>query len=127
MPDGGSVSLVRLRAAVEGRVAARGLRPVARELAMDPRAVTGFLAGAQPRASTRQRLVRQYVRWVAEQERPGDDDAELAALEILLRGLPSSEKDQAWREAVDAVQGIYVRRGLDVPRWIRDTRMPERG
>lgn len=127
MPDGGNVSLVRLRAAVEERVAAHGLRPVARELAMDPRAVKGFVAGAQPRASTRLRLVQQYVRWMAERQRPADDAAEAAALEILLRGLPSSEKRQAWQEAVDAVQEIYVRRGLNVPGWIRETRMPERG
>jgi hypothetical protein len=73
-----------IRRASEGD---RSLRSIARELEMVPTALTNFLEGANPRASTRRKLVEWYVLNAAE-TRDGSLDTASAAVAVLLEWVP---------------------------------------
>jgi hypothetical protein len=118
-PDpAGGVSTERLRDAVATRVGAIGLRPVARELSLDPKAVTKFLAGARPRATTRQKLVRWYVQVVAAQAGATDTIAATAAIEVLLRDLAPDQHPAAFAELLELLAAVYNRRNTPSPAWL---------
>ena len=118
-PDpAGGVSTERLRDAVATRIGAVGLRPVARELTLDPKAVTKFLAGARPRAATRQKLVRWYVQVVAAQAEATDTFAAAAAIEVLLRDLAPEQHLAGFAELLESVAQVYSRRNTPLPAWL---------
>src|SRR5690606_39795630 len=86
------VPLDRLRAAVEGGVAARSLRGVAREVGMSPSGLQKFRDGATPYAATRRKLEERYLRGAAQRDPSDDVVPVLAALRILTSGLPTSRR-----------------------------------
>jgi hypothetical protein len=106
-----------LRAAVRAGVDAAGLRPVARELRLDPKSVKQLINGAEPRTSTRTRLVQWYL--YRGDELVSAVDLARAAADVLLRDLPDAEWAPATHELVSTVRRIYER--IDaVPRWLTD-------
>ena len=118
-PDpAGGASTERLRDAVAARISAIGLRPVAREIALDPKAVTKFLAGARPRAATRQKLVRWYIQVVAAQAGSTDTFAAAAAIEVLLRDLAPDQHPAGFAELLESVAQVYSRRNTPLPAWL---------
>jgi hypothetical protein len=118
-PDpAGGVSTERLRDAVATRIGAVGLRPVARELTLDPKAVTKFLGGARPRAATRQKLVRWYVQLVAAQAGATDAFAAAAAIEVLVRDLAPDQHPAASAELLQLLAQVYKRRDTPLPAWL---------
>jgi hypothetical protein len=106
-----------MRAAVGASVEIIGLRPVARELRLDPKSVKQFINGAEPRKPTRARLVQWYL------SRGGElvSSVELAtaAVDVLLRDVQPADLAGASRALVAAVRRIYEGAGA-VPGWLAD-------
>jgi len=112
----------RLRGALAARVESSGLRPVAREVGMDPRGITKLLQGARPRQSTLQKLERWYVRRIAEADNPtGVEDAR-AALAVLMYDVPPAARPQAVRETSAFLEVLYKRMRVPIPTWLSDLR-----
>lgn len=90
---------------------------MARELGLDPKSVTAFLRGAEPRASTRARLLDWYMAAVTRGELSATTDLTARAIEILLRELEPSRAAVAAREVIAAVRRVYEADGA-VPEWV---------
>lgn len=116
------VPLDRLRAAVEGGVAARSLRGVAREVGMSPSGLQKFRDGAMPYASTRRKLEEWYLREAARYDPSGDVAPALAALQILTSGLPTSQRARVAATIVDQVEVAYRSQRLPAPPWLTELR-----
>ena len=114
------VSVPRLRQALAMRVEAEGLRPVARDVGLDPKSVTQIIEGAEPRASTRQKLLRWYVRQMALGQGATEAGSARAALEVLLHDVPPPLRDKVLPQAVSAFRRIYEGVELPAPDWIRE-------
>lgn len=112
------MSLDQLRATVARCVQAEGLRPVSRELELDPRAVKDFIFGSQPRASTRQRMERWYVRLEADRGGPVSPETATAAIAILLTDVPPQHRERARQAALDKIRVLYSELGLPIPKWL---------
>jgi len=126
MPEAGAaVSVDQLRATVARCVQAEGLRPVARELELDPRAVKDFISGSQPRASTRQRMERWYVRLEANRGGPIGPETAAAAIAILLSDVPPQHRERARQAALEKIRDMYSELGLPIPGWIGAAGMME--
>lgn len=116
------VPLDRLRAAVEGGVAARSLRGVAREVGMSPSGLQKFRDGATPYAATRRKLEEWYLREAAQRDPSDDVVPVLAALRILTSGLPTSRRARVAAAIVDQVEAAYRSQQLDAPPWVKEVR-----
>jgi len=116
------VPLDRLRAAVEGEVAARSLRGVAREVGMSPSGLQKFRDGATPYASTRRKLEEWYLREAARRDPAGDVVPVLAALRILTSGLPAPQRARTAAAIVDQVEKAYRSQRLPSPPWVAEVR-----
>lgn len=113
------VSVARLRQALATRVEAEGLRPVARDVGLDPKSVIQIIEGAAPRASTRQKLLRWYVRQMAVGHGTTETSSARAALEVLLQDFPPALRTGALSQAVAAFRRIYEGAELPSPDWVR--------
>jgi hypothetical protein len=112
------VPLTRLREAVEGGIAARSLRGVAREVGMSPSGLQKFIDGATPYSMTRRKLERWYVREAAQYGGGPGAGSALAALHILTHELPLQQREEATREILEVREAAH--RGLHrrIPAWI---------
>jgi hypothetical protein len=93
------------------------LRPVARELSLDPKSLLGFLEGAKPRVSTRTRLNQWYLARIVSKEVVFDVADLRIALKVLLQEVPPDRLERAAVELVDALQTVYRRTG-STPAWL---------
>jgi hypothetical protein len=112
--------LERLRQVVAAHVESTGLRPVAREIGIDPKAVTKFLNGSTPRPQTRVKLERWYVLQVANSAASVERDEAEAALKILMGGLSPAQRTGVLPDAVIFFRQLYVRHGTPVPTWLAE-------
>ncbi len=119
---GDGTPLARLRAAVATEVAALGLRPVAREIGIDPKSVTDFVNGAAPRSTTRQKLERWYVQRLASGGGAVDVEAARAALQVLVQDLAPAYREEAVRAAADLWVEVYRRFEAPLPGWLEALR-----
>jgi hypothetical protein len=110
--------LARIRAAVATEVDAVGLRPVARQVGMDPRGITKFLDGAHPRAQTRQKLERWYVQRVASGGGAAHPSAALSALRVLVQGLAPADREAAIQATAECLAEVYRRSEVPLPDWL---------
>ncbi|MGQ0560631.1 MAG: hypothetical protein ACT443_02005 [Gemmatimonadota bacterium] len=115
------VLLGELRDVVAARVEAESLRRVARQVGMSPSGLQKFLDGASPYSATRQRLERWYVRETATYRAAVSEDSALAALAILIRDLPASERPHALSILLTAIEDAY-REQKRRPPWLRALR-----
>ena len=117
-----AVPLDRLREAVEGGVASRSLRSVAREVGMSPSGLQKFRDGATPYSATRLKLERWYVREAAQYDRGPGTGSALAALHILTHDLPANERRQVTGAILDTIDTAYHERRRRTPAWIGEIR-----
>lgn len=113
-----AVSVEQLRQMLAARVQVEGLRPVARDIVLDPKAITKLINGAEPRSSTRQKLTRWYLRQVAAGHGSTDPESASTALSVLLRDLPPSARTDGFRKALAAFREIYVDATIPLPEWL---------
>ena len=108
-----------LRNAVARQMAAISLRQAAHEIGLSPNALRNFLAGANPRASTRAKLER----WLAA-HRASDQEPSVGRLVRLLgelgTDLSASQTAALGRETTRFLLGAYESRRLAPPRWVRE-------
>lgn len=121
---GEATSVAQLRAAVATAVDALGLRPVAREVGMDPRGITKLLKGAHPRPQTRQKLERWYVQRLASGGGAVGPEAARAALRVLVQDLAPSHREAAIQATVERLVEVYRRVESPLPRWLEALRQP---
>lgn len=113
-----AVSVERLRQMLAACVQVEGLRPVARDIGLDPKAITKLINGAEPRTSTRQKLTRWYLRQIAAGYGSTDPESANTALGVLLRDLPPSARAGGFQRAVAAFREIYVDATIPLPEWL---------
>jgi hypothetical protein len=114
----GSPRIEPIRQFVAARAAARSVNGVAHEIGLTARGLQKFLDGAEPRAATRQKLERWYVR--ARVEAGGETDADMAraALGVLLHDLPPGRRDAALLRIVKFWEKEYDEAGVPRPGWL---------
>ncbi len=113
-----TVPFTLLRIRLEHELGTISLRQAAREIGLSPNAIKNFLAGAEPRRTTRVKIER----WLA--IRPGTPRTEgLAHFVRLLRQITPdlSERDtrHLGRELSRLLLDTYRRNRLPPPRWVR--------
>lgn len=116
------VPLDRLRNAVEGGVAARSLRSVAREVGMSPSGLQKFREGATPYSSTRRKLEQWYLREAARHDVADAADPVLAALHVLTTGLPTAQRHEVAAGVMDLLESVYQENHLRSPAWLAEVR-----
>ena len=108
-----------LRDAVARQLATLSLRQAATEIGLSPNALRNFLAGAEPRATTRAKLERWLATRKTDEKHPriadmvrliGDLTAELSPAQAAALG----------RETARLLLGAYQERRLSPPRWVRE-------
>jgi hypothetical protein len=115
-----------LRQALQRRVDAAGLRPIARQLQLDPSSVLNLLRGGTPRSATRQRLLKWYYRLVREGHEELDKELATEAAAALLSGLPAGTLEEAAAAFIVGLRRIYSERGQPIPGWLEELRIPPR-
>jgi hypothetical protein len=111
-------SLEVLLAAVAARIDALGLRPVSREIGLDPKSVTKLLAGTVPRPSTHQKLERWYIRAVPSGSGEPTPDDVMVALRVLTQSLAPHDRPVAERVILKALVQLCRRNGYATPGWL---------
>lgn len=114
-----TVPTALLRARLEHELGTISLRQAAREIGLSPNAVKNFLAGAEPRRTTRVKIER----WLA--SRPQRRRAEgVGPFVRLLREITAdlSERDtrHLGRELSQLLLETYLRNRVPPPRWVRE-------
>lgn len=108
-----------LRGAVEHGLATMSLRQAAAEIGLSPNALKNFVAGAEPRATTRAKLER----WVAGRKSP-EAGPSIGAMVRLLGDLTvdlsASQAAALGRETARLLLQAYQERHLSPPRWVRE-------
>ena len=106
-----------LRQAVAAAAEATSYRTLARELGLSPRTLQLFVDGESvPRARTLARVRAWYVR-----RGPSTDtspDTAAAALGVLVRELPSPEREEAAAGVVALIESAFLRREAQPPAWL---------
>lgn len=106
-----------LRQAVAAAAEASSYRTVARELGLSPRTLRLFVEGGSvPRARTMARVRAWYVRRGASTDVSPDTAA--AALGVLVRELPSPEREEAAAGVVALIESAFLRRDAQLPAWL---------
>lgn len=108
-----------LRDAVARQMTSISLRQAAGEIGLSPNALKNFLAGAEPRATTRAKLER----WLANRKpaEPGPRVGDLVRLlGDLTVDLSASQATSLGRETARLLLEAYQDRRLPPPRWVRD-------
>lgn len=118
-PAAEAIPVAQLRALVSRRVRSEGLRPVARAIGLHPSSVSSFVGGAEPRESTRQKLIAWYVREIAAAQDVPDPNTVRAAIDILLYSVPPARWDSAVRELANKLVEIHAVQGSECPAWLR--------
>ena len=108
-----------LRDAVTRQLATISLRQAAGEIGLSPNALRNFLAGAEPRVTTRARLER----WLATRK-TGEQRPKVGALVQLIGELAGdlspAQATALGRETARFLLDAYVSRRLTPPRWVRE-------
>jgi hypothetical protein len=94
------------------------LRIVAADVGMSARGLLKFLDGSAPRAATLRKLRDWYVRRAASQGEVTLDTA-LAALTVLLDGIPVDEMRDCTTRLLEAVRENHRETGTKEPDWVR--------
>lgn len=113
-----AISVERLRRMLAARVQVEGLRPVARDIGLDPKAITKLINGAEPRTSTRQKLTCWYLRQIATGHGSTDPESANTVLGVLLWDLPPSARAGGFQKALAAFREIYVDAKIPFPEWL---------
>lgn len=110
MPQRSEVSIARLRAAVEARIAETSGRRTAGEIGISPQGLTKFLRGATPHPSTRVKLESWYL------QHSYSADVQLAdAVSMLARFLPPEARQNAAEEIIACIASLCHRHGIPLP------------
>ena len=120
-PDSRRVPIEAIREAARRAVAETSLRAVARAIPMSPMGLQHFINGTSPYRSTLRKLTAWYVNRGASQGEFSEETV-LAALAILLDGLPDEQQPLARAELLDRLTRLYEAAHTDVPRWLRRLR-----
>ena len=108
-----------LRDAVTRQLATISLRQAAGEIGLSPNALKNFLAGAEPRVTTRARLER----WLATRK-TGEQRPKVGALVELIGELAAdlspAQAAALGRETARFLLDAYQARHLMPPRWVRE-------
>ncbi len=108
-----------LRDAVARQLAALSLRQAATEIGLSPNALRNFLAGAEPRTTTRAKLER----WLATRK-GGERQPSIGQLVQLIGDLTvelsPGQTAALGRETARLLLGAYQERRLAPPRWVRE-------
>ena len=108
-----------LRDAVARQLATLSLRQAASEIGLSPNALRNFLAGAEPRATTRAKLER----WLATRrtDEKGPRIGDLVRLIGELAGeLSPAQASALGRETARFLLDAYQVRRMTPPRWVRE-------
>lgn len=108
-----------LRDAIARQLATVSLRQAATEIGLSPNALRNFVAGAEPRATTRAKLER----WLAGRK-TADKQPQVGALVRLIGDLAvdlsPTQATTLGRETARLLLGAYQERHLPPPRWVRE-------
>lgn len=118
----GAPSLERLREAVAGRVDARSLRQVAREVGMSASGLQKFLTGSRPYSATRRKLERWYVRESAEYGGDLGAGSAHAALRVLVQDLPPRRRAVVIASILERIEAAFAEARAERPAWIEEVR-----
>ena len=118
-PTRASVPVERLRDAVRRAVQQSSSHEVGRALGLSAPAVRNFVAGAEPRPATLRKLTEWYVREAAVAHEL-DAETAVAALGLLLDGLPEQEREGAAVRVLETIRSVYVDGGSAVPTWAEE-------
>jgi hypothetical protein len=116
--SGLTVPVAVLRDAVQARVAVTSLRAVEAETGVSYTALRNFLSGGEPYSGNRKKLTTWYLASGAD---PEPSDA-LAALGMLLSGLPPSRRMDALLDLLSRIEEKYIAEGLPPPAWLVNAR-----
>jgi hypothetical protein len=111
--------VAELRAFAAARVDACGLRSVARDVGVEPNGLKYFLAGGEPRSTTRRKYEDWYLRQMASSSDTTGDAMQAIALSVLIRDVPPDGRQDAYRRSVVFYQQMYDELELPRPRWLR--------
>ena len=117
----------RIREHVRALVARTSLRKVALRAGVKLGATKKFVDGSMPYERNLRLWKRFYARDLHAGRAGAPDDAvpaldAAAVLELLVWGFPEEERAEAAREAVEAFQALYTRRGTLPPAWVEELR-----
>ena len=120
-PPSPHVPIEAIREAARRAVAEASLRAVARSIPMSPMGLQHFVNGTRPYRSTLRKLTAWYVNRGASRGEFSEDTV-LAALAILLDGLPDEQQPTARAELLDRIAALYEGAGTEVPAWLKRLR-----
>ncbi len=121
LPDPRRVPIEAIREAARRAVSEQSLRAVARAIPMSPMGLQHFINGTSPYRSTLRKLTAWYVNRGASRGEFSEDTV-LAALAILLDGLPDEQQPTARAELLDRIAVLYEGAGTEVPAWLKRLR-----
>ncbi|GIW52269.1 MAG: hypothetical protein KatS3mg081_1624 [Gemmatimonadales bacterium] len=114
-----TVPAALLRARLEHELGAVSLRQAAREIGLSPNAIKNFLAGAEPRRTTRVKIER----WLASRpEKPRTEGLGhfVRLLQQITPDLGERDTRHLGRELSRLLLDTYRRNRLPPPRWVRE-------
>jgi AcrR family transcriptional regulator len=114
-PDRG-VRVEAIREAARLATEATSLRAVARAVGMSPMGLKHFLEGRSPYTATLRRLTIWFIAHGAEGGAP--EELILAALGMLLEGLPASGRGRGRQALLDVVERMHRQAGTQPPAWL---------
>lgn len=117
--DSSAPRVSELRAFAAARVDACGLRSVAREVGVEPNGLKYFLAGGEPRSTTRRKYEDWYLRIASTGGEGAQDAMATIALSALIREVPPERRQDAFRRSVGYYRQMYDEMELPQPRWLR--------
>lgn len=108
-----------LRDAVARQLASISLRQAASQIGLSPNALRNFLAGAEPRATTRAKLERWLAARKTHEQRPRVADL-VELIGDLAAELSPAQAAALGRETARFLVGAYQERHRPPPRWVRE-------
>ncbi len=108
-----------LRDAVSRQLATLSLRQAASGIGLSPNALRNFLAGAEPRATTRAKLERWIATRKTDERNPKISDL-VRLIGDLTVELSPAQTAALGRETARLLLGAYQERRLSPPRWVRE-------
>lgn len=111
-----------LREAARQRSEATSLRIAAKEIGMSWKGLQAFTAGTNPHPATIRKLTEWHVRRAAVGEVDVSADVVQAALAVLVRHFPPSERDEAAATIAETIRKLTERLRLAEPQWFSQYR-----
>ena len=108
-----------LRDAVARQLATLSLRQAASEIGLSPNALRNFLAGAEPRATTRAKLERWLATRRTDEQGPRVGDL-VRLIGELAGDLSPAQGTALGRETARFLLDAYQARRIAPPRWVRE-------